>query len=120
MATPVRTPQPEGPRSNDRRSEPQTRQRMLVEEAAARQASAEAEEARRLHQVEHANIVDTLASMFPDLDRDVISDVVHQKQGRYVASVIYQYNPLVAASQADFLFTCRVGQAVDACLALSA
>ncbi|KAJ8115493.1 hypothetical protein ONZ43_g4654 [Nemania bipapillata] len=37
----------------------------------------------------------TLAGMFPDLDREIISDVVHQKEG-------------------------RVGLAVDACLALSA
>ena len=67
---------------------------MPAEEAAARQASAEAAEAQRLHRVEHASIVETLAGMFPDLDRDIISDVVYQKEG-------------------------RVGLAVDACLALS-
>ncbi|SPO04258.1 related to VPS9 (involved in vacuole trafficking) [Cephalotrichum gorgonifer] len=65
-----------------------------AEEAAARQASAEAAEAQRLHRAEHANVVETLCGMFPDLDRDIISDVVYQKQG-------------------------RVGLAVDACLALS-
>ena len=53
-----------------------------AEEAAARQASAEAAEAQRLHRAEHANVVETLAGMFPDLDKDVISDVVYQKQGR--------------------------------------
>ncbi|PSR81422.1 hypothetical protein BD289DRAFT_439100 [Coniella lustricola] len=65
-----------------------------AEEAAARQASAEVAEAQRLHRAEHANIVETLAGMFPDLDKDIISDVVYQKEG-------------------------RVGLAVDACLALS-
>ncbi|KAK3952467.1 hypothetical protein QBC32DRAFT_142762 [Pseudoneurospora amorphoporcata] len=71
------------------------RQRLSAEEAAARQASAEAAEAQRLFRAEHANVVETLAGMFPDLDREIISDVVYQKEG-------------------------RVGLAVDACLALSA
>ncbi|EFX01654.1 guanine nucleotide exchange factor [Grosmannia clavigera kw1407] len=71
-----------------------SRHALPAEEAAARQASAEVEEAQRLHRVEHASVVDTLAGMFPDLDRDIISDVVYQKEG-------------------------RVGLAVDACLALS-
>ncbi|KAI1174895.1 hypothetical protein F4777DRAFT_598878 [Nemania sp. FL0916] len=71
------------------------RQQLSAQEAAARQASAEAAEAHRLQQAEHSNVVETLAGMFPDLDRDIISDVVHQKEG-------------------------RVGLAVDACLALSA
>ncbi|KAL2107663.1 hypothetical protein VUR80DRAFT_4907 [Thermomyces stellatus] len=53
-----------------------------AEEAAARQASAEAAEAQRLHRAEHANVVETLSGMFPDLDKEVISDVVYQKQGR--------------------------------------
>ncbi|KAG5925667.1 hypothetical protein E4U42_004066 [Claviceps africana] len=70
------------------------RHALPVEEAASRQASAEAAEARRLDRAEHVNVVETLSGMFPDLDRDVISDVVYQKQG-------------------------RVGLAVDACLALS-
>ena len=55
---------------------------MSAEEAAARQASAEAAEAQRLHRVEHATIVETLSGMFPDLDREIISDVVYQQQGR--------------------------------------
>ncbi|GAP91941.1 putative guanine nucleotide exchange factor protein [Rosellinia necatrix] len=71
------------------------RQQLSAQEAAARQASAEAAEAYRLQRAEHNNVVETLAGMFPDLDRDIISDVVHQKEG-------------------------RVGLAVDACLALSA
>ncbi|KAE8441854.1 hypothetical protein EG329_004255 [Mollisiaceae sp. DMI_Dod_QoI] len=71
-----------------------SRSRMSAEDAAARQASAEAAEAHRIQRAEHANVVETLAGMFPDLDREIISDVVTQKDG-------------------------RVGLAVDACLALS-
>ncbi|RAL01039.1 guanine nucleotide exchange factor VPS9 [Aspergillus ibericus CBS 121593] len=65
------------------------------QDAAVRQASAEDAEARRIHRVEHNNVVETLCNMFPNLDRDVIDDVVKMKEG-------------------------RVGLAVDACLALSA
>ncbi|KAL8744449.1 MAG: hypothetical protein Q9190_003300 [Brigantiaea leucoxantha] len=68
--------------------------RMSVEAAAARQATAEAAEAQRIQSVEHQDVVETLAGMFPDLDRDIIDDVVREKQG-------------------------RVGLAVDACLALN-
>ncbi|KAK1572852.1 uncharacterized protein LY79DRAFT_707405 [Colletotrichum navitas] len=74
--------------------QPASRPHLSAEEAAARQASAEVAEAQRLSRAEHNNVVETLAGMFPDLDREIISDVVYQKQG-------------------------RVGQAVDACLALS-
>jgi hypothetical protein len=74
--------------------ESSSRNRMTAEDSAARQASAEAAEAHRIQLAEHANVVETLAGMFPDLDRDIISDVVTQKEG-------------------------RVGLAVDACLALS-
>jgi len=66
-----------------------------AQEAAARQASAEAAQARRIQRAEHNDLVETLSSMFPNLDRDVIDDVVRMKEG-------------------------RVGLAVDACLALSA
>ncbi|KAG8421259.1 hypothetical protein J3459_007372 [Metarhizium acridum] len=102
----TRSPAPpdrQPPRSNyrDEHAASRRQQELLLakhalpaEEAAARQASAEAAEAQRLHRAEHANVVETLAGMFPDLDKDVISDVVYQKQG-------------------------RVGLAVDACLALS-
>lgn len=60
------------------------RQRLSAEDAAARQASAEAEEARRIQRQEHSVVVETLAGMFPQLDRDVIDDVVRVKEGRYV------------------------------------
>ncbi|KAF2473541.1 uncharacterized protein BDR25DRAFT_281434 [Lindgomyces ingoldianus] len=70
------------------------RERLSAEDAAARQASAEAEEARRIQRQEHRVVVETLAGMFPALDREVIDDVVRMKEG-------------------------RVGLAVDACLALS-
>ncbi|KIX94401.1 uncharacterized protein Z520_09787 [Fonsecaea multimorphosa CBS 102226] len=66
-----------------------------AEEAAARQASAEAAEARRISRAEHRTVVETLCGMFPNLDKEVIDDVVRQKEG-------------------------RVGLAVDACLALTA
>jgi hypothetical protein len=59
---------------------------MSAEDAAARQASAEAAEAHRIQRAEHSNVVETLAGMFPDLDREIISDVVTQKDGRLVFS----------------------------------
>ncbi|KAF1992863.1 hypothetical protein P154DRAFT_451685 [Amniculicola lignicola CBS 123094] len=75
-------------------NETRARQRLSAEDAAARQASAEAEEARKIQRQEHRVVVETLAGMFPALDREVIDDVVRLKEG-------------------------RVGLAVDACLALS-
>lgn len=80
--SPVHTPVPPG--ADGSRRGPGSNSRYTAEEAAARQASAEAAEAQRLHRAEHANIVETLAGMFPDLDKDIISDVVYQKEGRYV------------------------------------
>ncbi len=83
--SPAHTPQPERPpphASTEAHGRPSSRHALSAEEAAARQASAEAAEAQRLHRAEHANIVETLAGMFPDLDREIISDVVYQKQGR--------------------------------------
>lgn len=74
---PARTPRPERTEGDSR-----SRQKLSAEEAAARQASAEAAEAQRLHRAEHTNVVETLAGMFPDLDREIISDVVYQKEGR--------------------------------------
>jgi hypothetical protein len=59
-----------------------SRNMLNAEDAAARQASAEAAEAHRIQRAEHANVVETLAGMFPDLDREIISDVVTQKNGR--------------------------------------
>lgn len=76
--SPAHTPQPPGGEAGHRVGS----SRFSAEEAAARQASAEAAEAHRLHRAEHANIVETLAGMFPDLDKDIISDVVYQKEGR--------------------------------------
>ena len=62
--------------------EDRQRQRLAAEDVAARQASAEAEEARRIQRQEHKVVVETLTGMFPQLDRDVIDDVVRQKEGR--------------------------------------
>ena len=74
--------------------------RISAEDAAARQASAEAAEAQRIQRAEHRDVVElvynitrmklsadifhtrTLAGMFPGLDRDIIDDVVRVKQGR--------------------------------------
>ncbi|KAF1928090.1 uncharacterized protein M421DRAFT_167432 [Didymella exigua CBS 183.55] len=69
-------------------------ERLSAEDAAARQASAEVEQARRIQIQEHEVVVETLTGMFPQLDRDVIEDVVREKEG-------------------------RVGLAVDACLVLA-
>jgi hypothetical protein len=92
---PPRPPHPGDSQVRDSARRPSSSKHNLsAEEAAARQASAEAAEAERLTRAEHANVVETLAGMFPDLDKDIISDVVYQKEG-------------------------RVGLAVDACLALS-
>ena len=113
-------------RSNEQRQPSPLRQRqelsheeistrnLLAEDAAARQSSAETAEAQRLMRAEHANVVETLSGMFPDLDKELISDVVMQKNGRCVFD---QRENNVERGQ---LLTCtRVGQAVDACLALS-
>jgi hypothetical protein len=77
---------PEHFNEKQRRSaeEQRYRERLSAEDAAARQASAEAEEARRIQRQEHSVVVETLAGMFPQLDRDVIDDVVRMKEGRYV------------------------------------
>ncbi|KAG9974929.1 hypothetical protein KCU98_g11678, partial [Aureobasidium melanogenum] len=64
------------------------------QDSAARQASTDMAEAQRIQAQEHQVVVETLQGMFPDLDREVISDVVRMKEG-------------------------RVGSAVDACLALN-
>lgn len=72
----------EGRDTTQRPSSRSSRHDLSAEEAAARQASAETAEAQRLQRAEHANVVETLAGMFPDLDKDIISDVVYQKEGR--------------------------------------
>ncbi|GIZ40278.1 hypothetical protein CKM354_000362400 [Cercospora kikuchii] len=72
-----------------------SQQRQIADDAAARQASAEVAQAQALRVREHKVVVETLQSMFPNLDREVIEDVVTAQEG-------------------------NVGRAVDACLALSA
>jgi len=49
------------------------------DQGAALQASAEADEAYRIMRAEHSTVVDTLSGMFPDLDVDLISDVVRMQ-----------------------------------------
>lgn len=83
---------------NEKREQRQAN-RFTGGDATARQASAEAAEAQRIQRVEHDDVVElvlpssrqnwadsdtsrTLAGIFPDLDRDVINDVVRMKQGR--------------------------------------
>ncbi|KAJ0420175.1 hypothetical protein BJY00DRAFT_313390 [Aspergillus carlsbadensis] len=83
-----------GERARPRGAQPSPSRALDAQDAAARQASAEDAEARRIQSAEHNNVVETLSNMFPNLDRDVIDDVVKMKEG-------------------------RVGLAVDACLALS-
>ena len=53
-----------------------------AQDAAARQASAEDAEARRIQRAEHNDVVETLSNMFPNLDREIIDDVVKIKEGR--------------------------------------
>lgn len=60
------------------------RNHLRAENAAVRQASVEAAQAQHLERAEHENVVETLSGMFPDLDKELISDVVAQKNGRYV------------------------------------
>lgn len=54
--------------------------------------------------------------MFPDLDKDIIDDVVREKQGRCVVPSYTIYSKVALAND----LISRVGLAVDACLALSA
>jgi hypothetical protein len=76
-------------RASHEEQQQQRQQRHSAEDAAARQASAEAEQARRIQAQEHKVVVETLQGMFPQLDRDVIDDVVRLKEGRYVESHSY-------------------------------
>ena len=77
----------EGPKEEEQKDS-----KVSPQELAARQASAEEHEARRI-EMEFESVASTLGQMFPLLDREVIRDVLREKQG-------------------------RVGAAVDACLAL--
>lgn len=76
----------EGRLSGDERREGGAKKNLTrvldAQDAAARQASAEDAEARRIQRTEHNNVVETLSNMFPNLDRDVIDDVVKMKEGR--------------------------------------
>jgi hypothetical protein len=85
-STPRRSPAPrlgEGPDVPARRSGEEKRiQRLSAEDAAARQASAETEQARKIRAREEATVVETLSGMFPGLDKDVILDVVRANEGR--------------------------------------
>jgi hypothetical protein len=76
------------------------RERLSAEDAAARQASAETEEARRIQRQEHSVVVETLAGMFPQLDRDVIDDVVRMKEGRYVIPSCVSWQVLTSVGSA--------------------
>lgn len=78
----------EGPKEEEQKDS-----KVSPQELAARQASAEEHEARRISEMEFESVASTLGQMFPLLDREVIRDVLREKQG-------------------------RVGAAVDACLAL--
>ncbi|KAK0267947.1 hypothetical protein LTR35_015879 [Friedmanniomyces endolithicus] len=88
-----RRPSADG-RGSQRPAGEQRKQPRNTEDSAARQASAEAAEAQRVRVREHKVVVETLQSMFPALDREVIEDVTRAQEG-------------------------NVGRAVDACLALS-
>lgn len=71
------------------RRRPAGSERLTADEAAARQASAEVEEARRIQRREHENVVDILKAMFPALDKEIIGDVVSMKEGRSVSSLSF-------------------------------
>lgn len=94
---PAGTPQPgapprlspnvyQPPRNSGEERRPAAQQQLNrvldAQDAAARQASAEDAEARRIQRAEHHDVVETLSNMFPNLDREVIDDVVKMKQGR--------------------------------------
>jgi hypothetical protein len=71
---PPATPQPPGAKEGQAPGSAQ--------DAAARQASKETEDARRVRAREEAHVVETLSGMFPDLDREVVVDVVRANEGR--------------------------------------
>lgn len=53
-----------------------------AQEHAARQASVQDAEIHKAQRAEHQTVVETLSGMFPDLDKDVISDVVRMKDAK--------------------------------------
>jgi len=82
------------PSGEGRASQRPSGERLRTQEDVAKQASVETAQAQRVRAQEHRVVVETLQSMFPNLDKDVIEDVVRAQEG-------------------------NVGRAVDACLALS-
>jgi hypothetical protein len=76
---------------------------LTAEDAAARQASAEAEEARHIQRREHEGVVEILKAMFPGLDKEVIGDVVSMKEGRSVSPLSYS----LALSLVPFRFVSK-------------
>jgi hypothetical protein len=83
--TPRLSPAPRIEEAQPRRSQEQAlqeNQRVSAEDAAARQASAEAEQARKIRAREEATVVETLSGMFPALDKEIILYVVRANEGR--------------------------------------
>jgi hypothetical protein len=72
---------------NQEPSTEETGKKVSPEESAARQISAEEHEAQRIHQMEFSSVVNTLKQMFPALDKEVIEDVLREKEGRVGAAV---------------------------------
>ncbi|KAK9370448.1 hypothetical protein V1509DRAFT_575558 [Lipomyces kononenkoae] len=90
----ARPQSPQQPNTSDHRRSSSSVSQIDLTSAAAAQASQEALESQQRERQEHKNVVETLQQMFPNLDIEVIEDVVSQKHG-------------------------RVGVAIDACLALA-
>ncbi|KAI7629041.1 hypothetical protein KC343_g5459 [Hortaea werneckii] len=91
------TPQLDRRSSGDgrrQRPSPERQQSARREQSAARQVGSEAAQAQNMRRREYHVVVETLQSMFPNLDKEVIQDVTRAQEG-------------------------NVGRAVDACLALS-
>lgn len=77
LETPHRPPPRDGSDEGTKK-----RPKISAEEAAARQESAEAKQARDISAREEKNLVETLNGMFPGLDKEVIVDVVRANEGR--------------------------------------
>jgi Rab5 GDP/GTP exchange factor len=90
-----------------------------VEDSAARQASKEAEEARKIRAREEGNAVETLCGMFPGLDREVVVDVVRANEGRQVTDTtsiirtrLLTKLPSELAAQLMLVWHCQVNLAL--------
>lgn len=77
--TPTRSP---SQKTSGEIARTQPKEKLTAEESAARQASAEAKQARDISAREEKNLVETLGGMFPALDKEVIIDVVRANEGR--------------------------------------